>query len=143
MHLHQSNRFYIVVMRIIFFLYWVYLSILLFSRDPARWVNPYGNLPELLKMLMPYAHVLSFTVLSILTFAAFLPLPRWGILLVLLFYGGVSETMQGLVPSRTPEWADLIQDLAGVVAGFACFWFVMLLLKMFRKNSVPEASGSS
>lgn len=123
--------------------YWIYLSILLFSQHPERWIGTSGNVPELLKILMPFAHMLSFTVLSLLTFTACLPLPRWGILLSLAIYGGATEIIQGFIPPRTPEWADFFEDLGGIAIGFACFWLVLFLLRMMRKNETLEVPGSS
>jgi VanZ family protein len=130
-------------MRIAFVTYWIYLSILLFSQDPSRWIGSPGNVPELLKILAPYAHMLSFTVLSLLTFAACLPLPRWSVLLFLAVYGGATEFIQGSIPHRTPEWADWFQDLGGIAIGFACFWLMLFLLRMIWKNDILEATGSS
>ncbi|MDT0616911.1 VanZ family protein [Salinisphaera sp. P385] len=37
--------------------------------------------------------------------------------LALLAYGGLIELLQGLTPSRLPEWGDLLADLAGIVLG--------------------------
>jgi len=130
-------------MRITFLVYWIYLSILLLSRDPTLWIGSPGSVPALLKILMPIAHMLSFTVLSLLTFAACLPLPRWGILLFLAAYGGATEIIQGFIPPRTPDWADWFQDLGGIAVGFACFWLILFLLRMMRKNEKLEAPGSS
>jgi VanZ family protein len=132
-----------MIMRIVFVVYWIYLSILLFSQDPTRWVGTPGSVPEFLKMLMPYAHIISFTVLSFLTFAAYLPLPWWGILLTLAIYGGATEIIQGRVPHRTPDWADWFQDLSGVAIGFACFWFLVFLMRIRRRNESLEAPSSS
>jgi VanZ family protein len=128
-------------MRIVFSLYWVYLSILLFSRDPTRWIGVTGSLPELLKILMPFAHIFSFAVLSLLALSACLPLPRWFILISLATYGGVCEIVQGFLPPRTPEWADLFQDLGGIAIGFACFWFAVFLLRIMQKNENLEIPG--
>jgi VanZ family protein len=130
-------------MRITFVVYWLYLSILLFSQHPEHWVGASGNVPELLKLLMPIAHLLSFTVLSLLTFTACLPLPRWGILLSLAIYGGATEIIQGFIPSRSSDWSDFFEDLGGIAIGFACFWLVLFLLRMMRKNETLEVPGSS
>ena len=124
-------------------MYWIYLSILLLSQDPTRWIGTPGRVPELLRILMPFAHILSFTVLSVLVFAACLPLPRWGIILSLAAYGGLTEITQGFIPHRTPEWADWFQDLGGVAIGLACFWLAVFLMRLLRKNEplpVPYSS---
>ncbi len=133
----------IIIMRIAFFVYWIYLSVLLFSQHPEHWIGASGNLPEYIKILMPFAHMLSFTILSLLTFTACLPLPRWGILLSLAIYGGATEIIQGFVPPRTPEWADFFEDLGGIAIGFACFCLILYLLRIMRKNETLEAPGSS
>jgi VanZ family protein len=132
-----------MIMRIVFLVYWAYLTILLFSQDPTRWVGTPGNVPEFLRILMPYAHILSFTVLSFLTFAACFPLPWWGVMLSLAFYGGATEIIQGIVPHRTPDRADWFQDLGGVAIGFACFWVVVFLMRIKRRNESLEAPSSS
>lgn len=130
-------------MRLAFFLYSIYLSILLFSQDPTHWVATSSNLPEFLKILMPLAHLLSFTVLSLLTFAACFPLPRWGILLSLVIYGGTTEIIQSLIPHRTPEWADWLQDLVGISIGFVGFWLVVFCVRLMRRNKSLEVPSSS
>lgn len=130
-------------MRVALFVYWIYLSILLFSQHPENWIGTSGRVPMLLQILMPFAHMLSFSVLSLLIFAACLPLPRWSILLSLAVYGGATEIIQGFIPPRTPEWADWLQDLGGIAIGFACFWLVFVLLRMVRKNETLEVPGSS
>ncbi|MGD0652944.1 MAG: VanZ family protein [Thermoguttaceae bacterium] len=138
------KHFYVImIMRIVFFVYWIYLSILLLSQHPERWIGTSGNIPEFLQILMPYAHILSFTVLSLLVFTACFPLPRWGILLTLAIYGGATEIIQGFNPPRTPKWADWFRDLGGIAIGFTCFWLVIFLLRMMRKNETLELPSSS
>lgn len=139
----MPKHFNILVMRLAFFLYSIYLSILLFSQDPTHWVATSSNLPEFLKILMPLAHLLSFTVLSLLTFAACFPLPRWGILLSLVIYGGTTEIIQSLIPHRTPEWADWLQDLVGISIGFVGFWLVVFCVRLMRRNKSLEVPSSS
>jgi len=130
-------------MRLVFSVYTIYLSILLLSQDPTRWIGTPGSVPYLLKMLMPLAHTLSFTILSLLSFAACLPLPRWGILLLLAIYGGATEMIQASVPHRTPDWVDWFQDLGGIAIGFACFWFIIFFVRMMRRNEGLQTPGSS
>ncbi len=141
--LSMLKRFNVIIMRIAVFVYWIYLSILLLSRDPTYWIGSPGHVPGLLKILMPFAHILSFAVLSLLTFAACLPLPRWSIILSLAMYGVLTEIIQGFFPPRTPEWADWFQDLGGVAIGFACFWLVVFLVRTTKKNETLEVPGSS
>jgi VanZ family protein len=115
-------------MRLACLAYVVFLSLLLLSPNPARVIGVSGELPWLLRTLMPYAHLLSFSVLAVLMLLARWPLPRWSIVLLLAAYGGATEIIQGFVPPRTPEWADWFQDVGGVAAGTAVCSLVALLL---------------
>jgi VanZ family protein len=130
-------------MRIALSAYSVYLSVLLLSQDPNRWINTSTGVLSLLKTLSPVAHLISFIILSLLTFAACLPLPRWGILILLACYGAATEFIQAAVPHRTSEWGDWIQDLAGIAIGFACFLFILFLVRLLRKPGRLRVSTSS
>ncbi|MBL0727555.1 VanZ family protein [Piscinibacter sp. HJYY11] len=65
-----------------------------------------------------------------LTMTALLAFPRphralWVVLLGLLAFGGLIEVVQGLVPNRSSEWADLLADALGIVAGTIVTWPLM------------------
>jgi VanZ family protein len=121
-------------MRTAFTVYTVYLSILLLSQNPERWIGATSGVTEFLRMLAPLAHVISFSILSFLTFASALPLPRWGLLCLLALYGGVTELIQYSVPHRTPDWVDWFQDLSGIIIGFLCFSLIICIFRMVRKT---------
>ena len=131
------------VMRIVLSAYWAYLSVLLLSQDPTRWIGAPGHVPNLLRLLMPFAHMLSFSVLTAIALAARLPLPRWSIILSLAVYGALTEIVQGVVPCRTPEWVDWLQDLAGIAIGLACFWFATFFMRLAKKTDSLEVPYSS
>ena len=64
-------------------------------------------------------HMLAFAALA---FSAGLGFPapravRMGAPLALLAYGGLVELMQGWVPQRSGEWADLLADGVGIACG--------------------------
>jgi hypothetical protein len=104
-------------MRIACVAYIVFLSLLLLSPNPATVIGCSDGLPWVLQTLMPYAHLLSFSVFAILMLLARWPMPRWSIALLLAAYGGATEIIQGFIPPRTPEWADWFQDVGGVAMG--------------------------
>jgi hypothetical protein len=131
------------IMRIIFVFYMGYLTVLLMSQDPTKWIGAPGALSELLKILEPVAHLLSFGLLSFLACAAFFPMPRWGVMCFLGLYGGAIEIIQAAVPHRHAQWTDWLQDLCGIFIGFFFFWLVMVLVRMFRGNNGFRVSGSS
>jgi VanZ family protein len=102
--------------------YLVFLTVLLWTSDPARLVSWDGQLPQVLRWLMPAAHLLSFWVLGVLMLSARWSLPSWGVVLILATYAGLTEIVQGLLPSRTPEWIDWFQDMAGIALGAGLCW---------------------
>jgi hypothetical protein len=110
--------------------YLIFLTLLLLTSDPSRLIGFRGDLPWVLRSLMPLAHAVSFTTLAILALVTRWPVPRWIIVLTLVVYGGLTEVFQGFVPHRTPDWADWLQDIAGVVAGVGCCWGTAVLVGM-------------
>jgi len=123
-------------MKTLFFAYSVLLTMLLLSRDPSRFV---GEEIWLLHMLDSIAHLASFLVLAVLALAPKWPLPRWTVILGLVAYGGATESLQQLVPGRTGEWADLLQNLAGIAAGAAIWWIAADIWRARSRNT--DTSG--
>lgn len=102
--------------------YFAFLTLLLLSHDPSRYVPAEGRLLSLLTGLMPWAHLISFAVLALLATSVRWRAPWWAVLAILAAYGGATELAQGLVPGRTPDWLDWLQDLLGLAVGAAaCF----------------------
>jgi len=130
-------------MRLIFSAYSLYLTVLLLSPNPQNWIGVRDNIPDLIKMLLPFAHLVCFSVLSVLAFAACWPLPKWGILLSLAVYGAATEIIQAIMPYRRPEWSDLLQDLGGATIGFIFFLLLLLLVRTLRRNHVVQSHSSS
>jgi hypothetical protein len=127
------------IMRIACLAYIGFLSLLLFSPHPAHVIGVWGDTPAVLRALMPYAHLLSFSVLAVLVLLARWPLPRWSIALLLAGYGGATEIIQAVVPQRTPEWADWFQDVGGVALGVAiCSMAALLVVRVSQHVRHPE-----
>jgi VanZ family protein len=133
------TKYFNIIMRIVVAAYFVYLTILLFSQDPTRWVSTSGSMPDFLQLLMPIAHLLSFSVLSFLTFASCLPMPKLGIFLFLALYGGATEIIQSAIPHRSRDVMDWLQDLCGIAIGFACFWLAVFFFRIIRRNKSQQA----
>ena len=137
------------IMRIACLGYFVFLTLLLLTADPARLIVASGELPWILRALMPWAHLLSFSVLAVAMLLARWPVPRWSVVLILAMYGGATEIIQGFVPPRTPKWIDWFQDLGGLAGGAAICWIVALLTVRISHhigqvvNSVPLLRRSS
>ena len=132
------------LIRFFFLGYLIFLTILLLTADPARLVGLREGLPWFLLMLLSWAHLLSFLVLAVLALVARWPVPRWSIVVFLVFYACVTELTQQLVPPRSAEWKDWLQDLLGVFIGTAACWATSLAAGAFqrwrrrRDNSPPS-----
>jgi hypothetical protein len=126
-------------LRVICVGYVAFLTLLLLSSDPSRLIGVHGDLPWLLRAMLPAAHLISFLVLATLALAPRWPVPRWVIVLILAIYGGMTEITQGFLPPRTPEWTDWIQDLGGIAVGTAFCWGLAVLAAAFsRPNSSDD-----
>jgi VanZ family protein len=128
------------LLRIVCVGYVVYLTLLLFTADPSRLIGVEEKLPWALQVLLPAAHAISFLVLAVLLLTSRWPVPRWGIVLIMAIYGGMTEILQGFFPPRTPEWMDWFQDLGGIAAGTAICW---ALATLFHKSDEARRSHES
>lgn len=126
--------------RTVFVVYLVALTVLLLTQDPTKVVRVQ---PLLLKLLSPVSHLLSFLVLGLLALATRWPVARWVVVLSLAAYGGGTEILQGLVSRRTPEWADWLQDVAGIAMSVAVYRLGAVAWRYFEggKNSLEDGSS--
>jgi hypothetical protein len=134
------------LLRLVCFGYVVFLTLLLWTADPSRMIGVHENLPWVLQRLLPAAHAISFAVLAVLALAPRWPASRWGVVLILVIYGGMTEIVQGLFPPRTPEWLDWLQDMCGIAAGAALCWAAAKLFgscahsRCGHQHFVPDSS---
>jgi len=112
--------------------YLVFLTLLLLTADPARLVGWDSRL--LLQSLQPWAHLLGFLTMAVLALSARWPLPRWGVVLILALYAGMTEIVQGLLPPRVREWQDWLMDLAGIAIGTVLCWTAALLAGVISRS---------
>lgn len=121
------------VIRAISIAYLVFMTLLLFMADPTRLISLHGWLLPLMQWLMPWAHLLSFLTLAVLALSVRWPVPRWGVVLILVLYAGMTEISQGFMPKRTGEWKDWFMDMAGIAVGMAICWVAALLTGAIMK----------
>ena len=101
--------------------YLAVLTALLLSRNPLGLMAIESDL-LLLGALMPFAHLLSFSLLSFFALSVRWPLRRPVVLSMLVIYAIATEGLQWFVSSRTPELADVAQNLLGIAIGAAVCW---------------------
>ncbi len=126
--------------RVVCLAYGVVLTLLLVT-DVSQWFGANGNGLRWIRMIYPIAHLLSFFLLAVLALAARWPVPRWVLAPLLALYGAATEIVQVFVPRRTPDWADWIQDVSGIVLGVAFCWGVAMLYgAMTRRRRGRESA---
>ena len=130
------------IMRAVCIAYWVFLTMLLLSPKPNLVIGVRGELPWILQVLMPYAHVLSFAVLAILALSVRWPVPRWGIVLMAGVYGGMTEILQGFT-HRHPRLTDWFQDLVGIAIGTVLCWTAARMAGRLTRSRQRRVAGSS
>ena len=67
---------------------------------------------------------------------------RWPMMAGLLGYGGLIELAQRFVPGRSGEWADLLADALGIVAGVLIASGLAGLAGLKPRAGSPESPGS-
>ena len=110
-----TNHAVILLIRPAAILYWLALTVLLLSPNPAGLVGV-GRLPDF------NVHFTVFLILTVLVRAC-----RWRIgtaLLtgILVAYSAATETLQLLVHTRVTSAQDYFDNLLGIAAGTALFW---------------------
>jgi hypothetical protein len=120
------------LMRFVFICYMVYLTALLWTKDPSQLIG--GQVPGFLEAIMFMAHTLAFMVLAMLAFLACWPAPHRLIVVLLAAYGGMTEIVQGFLPPRTPKWTDWCQDLLGIGIGAALCWIAAIAARAVMKS---------
>jgi len=122
---------------------WLYLLLLtaaLLAANPFRVAGSRESAFRELyhRWVQPVAHGVAFTPLGFLAAASVWP-PRWFTRMgLLVLYAVGSETLQAWFPPRTPELADLGQDLLGGVLGAAAWWVLVARRRARRAGSPAE-----
>jgi VanZ family protein len=120
-------------MRALSLLYFGFLNFLLFAQVPFG-LFP-GASEDALSHYSPAFHLLSFTMLAVLVLGAGWPVARTTLVALLIAYGAGTELVQGLIPYRSCELSDCLNDLAGIAAGTAMLWPPGLPLTAALANS--------
>jgi VanZ family protein len=107
-------------MRKICVAYWLLLTLLLWSRDPAGWFSD-ASVDALHDRLEPMAHFLSFGLLTLIVLSTPWRLSCGWLLVILAGYSAATELVQSQIPGRSMQLVDLLQDFAGLLVGAALF----------------------
>jgi hypothetical protein len=112
--------------------YWLLLTVLLLVPNPAALIGLHG-VP-----MLPWGkfgiHLLGFTGLGFLAHATRWPKrPCWPLIVFLVVYGIATESLQLLIPPRTAQVADGIENMLGIVVGSLVYWLVLRLAQPYLK----------
>jgi VanZ family protein len=109
-------------------LYWVLLTLLLLVPNPAAWVG--------LREVPTFTwgkfgiHLTAFTILGVLVNATRWPKrPCWSLVAFLVLYAVTTESLQLLVPHRTPRVIDGIENILGISLGSSIYWLIVRLMQ--------------
>jgi VanZ family protein len=133
-------RWHTLAMWSLFFGYFAYLTLLLLAPNPYRWVGSSPGRSYFLSLLYPFAHGISFALLTVFARLAFRALRRVLICVILSGYAAVTEFLQMFFPPRTAELQDFLQDIAGIAVGILSIWILTVGEKTPR--NVPEEACS-
>ncbi len=111
-----SKKLLLPAVRLACLAYWVLLSVLLLVPDPWALLG-IQRLPGLPTRQLE--HFIIFTLLTVLVHASRLPIRRGLLIVLLVSYAIGIEALQALVPQRTVELLDFLENLAGLAAGTA------------------------
>jgi len=122
-------------------LYWLVLTVLLLVPDPARVLHmrripvfPWGDIG---------VHLTGFTILTLLVCAARRPKPIGWPLALLLLYAVATESLQAVVPPRTVELKDYVENILGIALGTGLYWCLWRVLTWAGARGAPPASASA
>ncbi len=129
-----------IVVRLVCFGYWILLTVLLLTPDPAALLGlqrvpsfPWGKFG---------VHLGFFTVLSVLVCAVWWSKRLWPFMIALLVvYGITTETLQLLVPPRTARVMDGIENVLGIAVGVVIYSLAQLLTQALRSPDRAAASA--
>lgn len=124
--------------RFVLVIYTALLTALLFAAGnpltmigaPPGWMNVYRTFESM-------AHFLFFTPLAMLALSARLPIHGSTLAVILVTYAFGTELAQELIPKRSTETVDFVQDLAGIMVGTALWHGLHEIGSLLR----PKANG--
>lgn len=123
--------------RITFFLYWIFLTVLLLVWNPFAVVPIDEELVEEGFGVGLDPHTLTFLILAVLGLASRFRHAVW-LWFGMLVYAGATEWVQGWT-GRCPDWADFAHNVAGLVFGTLGWLSVVGLRRVGRRR---EKSGT-
>jgi len=104
-----------LIIRVVCLVYCVFLTVLLLVPNPP--IPP--HLP-----VRRGGHFAALAVLALLVHSSRTPIRGRLMAGLLMAYAIATELLQSLVPNRTVELADLIENLLGLAVGTAIWWLV-------------------
>lgn len=107
-----------LITRLMCVVYWPLLTVLLLVPDPLALLG-IQNVPDAPGVGV---HFLCFAALAVLVWASRFPLQRAVLAGLLVGFAVATETLQLLVPPRTVELRDFIENLLGLAVGSGACW---------------------
>ena len=128
-----------IACRIAFLTYSGLVTVLLLAPDPLNLLGLKRH-----AALLPRdrgGHALLFLGLALLAAASRWPVSRTVLAALLVGYALATEALQGAIPPRTPDWADLLENLLGIAVGLSICWGVGGRFVVRQADQQPPASS--
>jgi len=125
------------LVRVVCALYWVYLTLLLLAPHPAQLVPESSPLETTLvaNAANHGVHFASMFLLALLSHSSRLGLSERKLLLLLLTYAVLTESLQWFVAPRCVELHDYLENVLGTLVGTLICWVAARL----RESWTPAA----
>ncbi len=118
--------------------YWICLTVLLLVPNPAAMAGLHAA------PIFPWGkfgvHLIAFTNLGFLANATRWPKrPCWQMIVFLVLYGIVTESLQLFVPHRSARVMDGMENILGIALGSGIYWLLLRLMQPYLKLKIGEA----
>jgi VanZ family protein len=127
-----------ILIRLGFAVYLLLLSFLLLAPEPLKLLG-FASRPGASSLRM--VHFCLFTVLGFLVWASRWPVRRGLVVGLLVAYALVTESLQWLVPTRTVDLLDYVENLLGLAAGGAV-WHLLRERGPWADRRAIEPTGN-
>ncbi len=130
----QAEAFAMLLLRrMLCVTYWAVLTVLLLVPHPMALLG-ISRLPATMAIDRG-VHFALFLILTVLVHASRWPIRPVVFVQILVVYGVASELLQWLVPPRSVELLDLMENLLGIAMGTILSWW---LARWFREPAIVQ-----
>ncbi len=120
--------------------YWTILTVLLLVPDPLGLLGARGT--RLAANGGVLVHFCAFAILAVLACSARWPerIAGWPLALLAVYAFG-AEALQALVPARTVQLQDFVENFLGIAVGIAVVWIATRLIRLHSTDQEDDQTN--